>query len=197
MTDIGVGIVAFPVDHSAAARRRRLMNPAGGRHSSELDIASGAELKRRRAQILQQQEEIKQAEADFRRQLKIDDLIREELRLHEKAKAIASKILVEETTGPKPPMIRAILALVSEQYGVPIVDLLSHRRTSTVILPRQIVMYLARAMTFRSLPEIGRMIGGRDHTTVMNAVKRVNERIDKSEKFAAKIRAFKDALSKV
>lgn len=196
MTEIEAGIVAFPVDRSAAARRRRLMNPVGGHDSSELDIASGAELKKRQAAILQQQEEIKRAEADFRRQLRIDELIREELRIHEKTKAVAAKILVEETTGPKPPMIRAILALVSEEYGIPVVDILSRRRSAPVIIPRQIVMYLARCLTFRSLPEIGRMIGGRDHTTVFHAIKRINERMEKSEKFSAKIGAFKERLSR-
>ena len=54
-------------------------------------------------------------------------------------------------------------------------DLVSARRSRAVARPRQIAMYLAKRLTTRSLPEIGRKFGGRDHTTVMHAVKRITE----------------------
>ena len=53
--------------------------------------------------------------------------------------------------------------------------MLSARRSRAVARPRQIAMYLAKQLTTRSLPEIGRKFGGRDHTTVMHAVKRIAE----------------------
>ena len=52
----------------------------------------------------------------------------------------------------------------------------SPRRSRSVARPRQIAMYLAKSITSRSLPEIGRKFGGRDHTTVMHAVKTINNK---------------------
>lgn len=64
---------------------------------------------------------------------------------------------------------------VAEHYKLKMADLLSARRAREVARPRQVAMYLAKKLTPRSLPEIGRRFGGRDHTTVMHAVKRVEE----------------------
>ena len=64
---------------------------------------------------------------------------------------------------------------VAEYYGLKLSDLLSERRSRDVARPRQIAMYLAKKLTPRSLPEIGRRFGNRDHTTVMHAVKKVDE----------------------
>ena len=64
---------------------------------------------------------------------------------------------------------------VAEHYGLKLSDMLSARRAVEVARPRQVAMYLAKKLTPRSLPEIGRRFGGRDHTTVMHAVKRIDE----------------------
>lgn len=64
---------------------------------------------------------------------------------------------------------------VAEYYNLRLADLLSARRARQVARPRQVAMYLAKQLTSRSLPDIGRKFGGRDHTTVMHAVKRVEE----------------------
>jgi len=64
---------------------------------------------------------------------------------------------------------------VAEHYRLKMADLLSARRAREVARPRQVAMYLAKKLTPRSLPEIGRRFGGRDHTTVMHAVKRIEE----------------------
>jgi chromosomal replication initiator protein len=64
---------------------------------------------------------------------------------------------------------------VAEHYRLKMTDLLSARRAREVARPRQVAMYLAKKLTPRSLPEIGRRFGGRDHTTVMHAVKRIEE----------------------
>ena len=64
---------------------------------------------------------------------------------------------------------------VAEHYNIRLADMHSERRARAVARPRQIAMYLAKQLTSRSLPEIGRKFGGRDHTTVMHAVKRVEE----------------------
>src|SRR6201997_2975278 len=71
---------------------------------------------------------------------------------------------------PKRVKIEDIQRVVARQYNVSRSDLLSSRRTANVVRPRQVAMYLAKTMTLRSLPEIGRRFGGRDHTTVLHAV---------------------------
>jgi len=58
-------------------------------------------------------------------------------------------------------------------HGISRVDLIGHRRTANVVLPRQIAMYLCKVLTTRSLPDIGRRFGNRDHTTVLHAVRKV------------------------
>lgn len=58
------------------------------------------------------------------------------------------------------------------------VDLLSERRTQVIVWPRQIAMYLAKTSTTRSLPAIGHAFGGRDHTTALHAVRKVQDRIN-------------------
>jgi len=64
---------------------------------------------------------------------------------------------------------------VAEHYNLRISDLLSPRRARAVARPRQVAMFLSKDLTSKSLPEIGRKFGGRDHTTVIHAVKRVEE----------------------
>jgi chromosomal replication initiator protein len=71
--------------------------------------------------------------------------------------------------------IEDILRVVSRHYGVSRSDLLSQRRHRAVVLPRQVGMYLAKQLTSRSLPEIGRRFGGRDHTTVLHAIRKIDK----------------------
>lgn len=71
--------------------------------------------------------------------------------------------------------IEDIQRIVAQHFNVPRNEMLSNRRTRTVVRPRQIAMYLSKILTPRSLPEIGRRFGGRDHTTVLHAVRKVEE----------------------
>ena len=64
---------------------------------------------------------------------------------------------------------------VADYYNLRLSDLLSARRSRTIARPRQIAMYLSKILTTRSLPEIGRKFGGRDHTTVIHAVKKIED----------------------
>lgn len=77
------------------------------------------------------------------------------------------------TREPKRVKIEEIQKLVASHYNVTRADILSSRRTANVVRPRQIAMYLAKVLTPRSLPEIGRRFGGRDHTTVLHAVRKI------------------------
>jgi len=71
--------------------------------------------------------------------------------------------------------IEEIQKRVAEHYNIKFGDMHSPRRARAVARPRQVAMYLAKQLTSRSLPEIGRKFGGRDHTTVMHAVRKVEE----------------------
>jgi chromosomal replication initiator protein len=64
---------------------------------------------------------------------------------------------------------------VAEHFNIKMAEMTSSRRARIVARPRQVAMYLAKQLTSRSLPEIGRKFGGRDHTTVMHAVKKIEE----------------------
>ncbi|MEX2298423.1 MAG: helix-turn-helix domain-containing protein, partial [Dongiaceae bacterium] len=63
----------------------------------------------------------------------------------------------------------------AEHFNIKLSEMTSARRARAVARPRQVAMYLAKQLTSRSLPEIGRKFGGRDHTTVMHAVRKVEE----------------------
>ncbi|MFL2770879.1 MAG: chromosomal replication initiator protein DnaA [Rhodospirillaceae bacterium] len=73
---------------------------------------------------------------------------------------------------------------VAEHFQIRLSDMSSARRSRTVARPRQIAMYLSKQLTSRSLPEIGRAFGGRDHTTVIHAVRKVEELMKADVAFA-------------
>ena len=72
---------------------------------------------------------------------------------------------------------------VCNYYNIKIDDLISSKRIRTFARPRQVAMYLSKKLTTRSLPEIGRKFGGRDHTTVIHAVKKIEELKESNSKF--------------
>lgn len=73
----------------------------------------------------------------------------------------------------KPGESTRIIALVAETFGVTRLDLISERRTADIVMPRQICFYLMRTCTTLSFPEIGRRMGGRDHTTAIHGVRKI------------------------
>ena len=76
---------------------------------------------------------------------------------------------------------------VAAHYNIKVSDMHSARRSRTVARPRQVAMYLSKKFTTKSLPEIGRKFGGKDHTTVMHAVKRVDELMGSDNEFATDV----------
>jgi chromosomal replication initiator protein len=87
--------------------------------------------------------------------------------------------------------IEDIQKIVARQFNVSKNDLLSNRRTRVIVRPRQIAMYLAKVMTPRSLPEIGRRFGGRDHTTVLHAVRKIESMTSEDQKLEHEIELLK------
>jgi chromosomal replication initiator protein len=95
---------------------------------------------------------------------------------------------------PKRVKIEEIQRIVARQYNVSRADLLSSRRTANVVRPRQVAMYLAKTLTLRSLPEIGRRFGGRDHTTVLHAVRKIENLVNSDTALAEEIELLKRQL---
>jgi len=96
---------------------------------------------------------------------------------------------------PKRVRVEEILKLVSAHYNVTRADLLSSRRTASVVRPRQIAMYLSKTLTLRSLPEIGRRFGGRDHTTVLHAVRKIEGLIGENQALKDEVGLLKRMLT--
>ncbi len=84
---------------------------------------------------------------------------------------------------------------VAEHYNIRLSDMHSARRARAVARPRQVAMYLSKQLTARSLPEIGRKFGGRDHTTVMHAVRKIEELSGEDPSFAQDVDVLKRALT--
>jgi len=79
---------------------------------------------------------------------------------------------------------------VAEHYTLRLQDMHSARRSRNVARPRQVAMYLCKKLTPRSLPEIGRKFGGRDHTTVMHAVRKIEELVGEDIAFADEVKVI-------
>ncbi len=90
--------------------------------------------------------------------------------------------------------IQTIIDAVTDFFGVKVSDLQSKRRQRSIALPRQVCMFLARRHTRYSLEEIGGFFGGRDHTTVMHAVKTVETRLESDAEFARSVVAIEHPL---
>jgi len=103
--------------------------------------------------------------------------------LHDILKAHDRRVTIEE-----------IQKRVAEHWHIRLTDMSSARRARAVARPRQVAMYLAKQLTSRSLPEIGRKFGNRDHTTVMHAVSRVSELMERDAGFAEDVELLRRML---
>ncbi len=103
--------------------------------------------------------------------------------LHDILKAHDRRVTIEE-----------IQKKVAEHYSIRLTDMSSARRARAVARPRQVAMFLAKQLTSRSLPEIGRKFGNRDHTTVMHAVSRVTELMERDGTFAEDVELLRRLL---
>ncbi|MFC0481596.1 chromosomal replication initiator protein DnaA [Gellertiella hungarica] len=96
---------------------------------------------------------------------------------------------------PKRVRIEDIQRIVARHYNVSRQELVSNRRTRVIVKPRQIAMYLSKTLTPRSFPEIGRRFGGRDHTTVLHAVRKIEEMISEDSKLSHEIELLKRLIN--
>jgi chromosomal replication initiator protein len=108
---------------------------------------------------------------------------------------------VAETIGSrtrgKKTSIEDIQRRTAEFYKLELRDFHSPQRSRRVARPRQVAMYLARELTERSLPEIGRRFGGRDHTTVLHACRRIAALCEEDPVLKQEVDFLKDVLGKI
>lgn len=91
--------------------------------------------------------------------------------------------------------VSRIFSASSPHYNVSRQELVSNRRTRVIVKPRQIAMYLAKMLTPRSFPEIGRRFGGRDHTTVLHAVRKIEDLISGDTKLGHEVELLKRLIN--
>jgi len=103
--------------------------------------------------------------------------------LHDILKSHERRVTIEE-----------IQRKVAEHYAIRLTDMSSARRSRAIARPRQVAMYLAKQLTSRSLPEIGRKFGNRDHTTVLHAVSRIGELMERDGAFAEDVELLRRLL---
>lgn len=90
--------------------------------------------------------------------------------------------------------VEEIQRKVSEHYNIRLSDMIGPKRLRSYARPRQVAMYLSKKMTSRSLPEIGRRFGGRDHTTVMHGIRRIEELRQSDDQIAEDLELLRRAL---
>ena len=90
--------------------------------------------------------------------------------------------------------IEEIIRKVADHYNLRMSDMMSARRSRIISRPRQLAMFLAKNLTSKSLPEIGRRFGGRDHTTVIHAVKKIEELKNKDFQIAEEVEILRRML---
>ncbi len=125
-------------------------------------------------------------------------------RIHAQAELVGRDITVEMAKDVLKDLLRAssrrttledIQKKVAGHFSIRLSDMSSNRRTQTIARPRQIAMYLSKMLTTKSYPEIGNSFGGRDHTTVMHAVKRVEELMARDQEFADDVELLRTMLA--
>jgi len=98
------------------------------------------------------------------------------------------------TTTPRPSRVEIIQKHVADYYGLKLIDLKSRNNAKSISLPRQVAMYLCKALTPASLPEIGRSFGGKHHSTVIHSIRKVEDLKKKDRDFNNLINGFSAAL---
>lgn len=96
-------------------------------------------------------------------------------------------------SGTEPP-IEAIIRAVCLHYGTTGAGIMSGHRTANLVRPRQVICYLAKKLTLKSYPEIGRRIGGKDHTTVLHAVRKIERLRGSDQTLSTRLDALEGQL---
>jgi hypothetical protein len=90
--------------------------------------------------------------------------------------------------------VKHVIRLVCKHYNISRADILSSRRSQGIVRPRQVAFYLCKELTGRSLPEIGRKFGDKDHTTVLHGVRKIEQLIANDPEFASEVAFLRNKL---
>lgn len=93
--------------------------------------------------------------------------------------------------------IPLIQRIVCKHFGITMAQMLGQRRIAPIVRPRQIAMYLCRVLTERSWPDIGRRFGGRDHTTALAAIKRIEKIMAENPGFAVSVNDLRETVQRL
>ena len=108
------------------------------------------------------------------------------------AREVLKDILVEKT---RELTIEEIQKAVASHYGLKIADLKSAKRLKALVLPRQVAMFLSRQLTSSSYPDIGERFGGKDHSTIIHAIRKIEKALEEDLQLRATINTIKTVLS--
>jgi chromosomal replication initiator protein len=115
------------------------------------------------------------------------------------AKPLSSELIAEviprSTRSAQAGSVEEIQQQVAERFGISRAELIGSGRSATPLRARQVAIYLTREMTDLSLPQIGRLFGGRDHTTVMNSLRRVEASLGEDEALGVKVAELRTAIN--
>ena len=113
------------------------------------------------------------------------------------ARPLSSELIAEVVPRHRPSQptsVEEIQQRVAEGFGISRAELVGSSRAATPLRARQVAIFLTRDLTDLSLPQIGRLYGGRDHTTVLNSLRRVEARLDEDGDLAEKVRELRGAI---
>lgn len=199
-----MSMLESPVRDTPAAIRRRLLSPAGGRVSSELDVVAAPVARRireaqaaaARAEVDDQQrkqaidrqiaaalvEAASDAEQVRAREQRINDLVNQIRNSETELKTLCAESLRDH---PRDFSFQGkfsqVLDVVSKFYSIHTIHIISQQRTAKICRVRHVVMWMAYHVTGMSLSQIGRRIGDRDHTTVLSGIRKIQRQIDANE----------------
>jgi chromosomal replication initiator protein len=135
------------------------------------------------------QSNIRELEGALNRVVAYADVLGQPLNIDTAAQAIADLLPRRHTLNST-----HILDTVAQFYSVRVDDLIGRDRTKEITVPRQMAMYLVREETDASLPEIGQMLGGRDHTTVMHGCEKISNLIETDDSFRRQFLSIRERL---
>lgn len=170
-----------------ASLRLRALSQHDGIASTELDIISDAERRWRRAQAAMERAEARAKDNHARWRTYIEACHAQA----QKDKEHTAKVLAAE----RQVSVTIIIETVARFYDKRPDQLISATRSRPLLKPRHVAMYLARKLTKRSYPELGRLFGGRDHTTIIHACQKIAAMVQMDGAVARDIEALREQLT--
>ena len=130
---------------------------------------------------------VRQLEGTVKKIYAFSDLMKDEIDISTVERAIQD--ILKEHPGMRP-TAEFIISEVSNYFTIPTKELLGQKREREIVQARQIAMYLIRQLTDLSLPDIGKEVGKKEHSTVLHAIKKVEERLSKDENFSGIVKSI-------